>query len=447
MRIPLINSDPELMELLRKLFDESNQQQEGIGQAAQGFSAGMDTSGYTRFNPVPLSEAAQVMEYVSYQMPPLMIVNFSDEKLDGFDLIEQITGDSWMNHGSIIAIHNNHETFNRLETLDKANILISLDSSTVKSLIPKLLDIMRTHSRILFQRHIQVDLLHQMTGHFLVDMDMFLVPCYSNMIANYLHNVGYIGHDAKSNVALVLTEMLHNAIEHGNCGITSENKSAHLAKGLTIHSLIQEMCREDVMIAKKKVFFGYTISPAQSVYVIRDEGQGFSWQEYLSGDREMDYLAEHGRGIMLAQQAVDSLGYNEVGNEVTLEFRHQKSSANLVPSAFKDHETLVCKTDDVIFNEGEESSFLYYVAEGEYRVEVNGQHVANITPEDILMGEMSFLLEETRSASVTATKPGKLIKISKEDFITILKNQPYYGLFLSKLLAQRLFRLNRGMLS
>ncbi len=114
---------------------------------------------------------------------------------------------------------------------------------------------------------------------------------------------------------------------------------------------------------------------------------------------------------------------------------------------FRDNEIVAVQPDDVVFHQGEESDFLYYVADGEYRVEVNGRHVANITPHDILMGEMSFLLEESRSATVTANTPGKLIKISKEDFINIIKNQPYYGLFLSKLIAKRLHRLSRGLLS
>ena len=78
-------------------------------------------------------------------------------------------------------------------------------------------------------------------------------------------------------------------------------------------------------------------------------------------------------------------------------------------------------------------------------MEINGKHVDYLTPDDILIGEMSFLLEEQRSATVLATTPGKLIKVSKEDFITIIQNQPYYGLFLSKLIAKRLHRLGREL--
>jgi CRP-like cAMP-binding protein len=56
---------------------------------------------------------------------------------------------------------------------------------------------------------------------------------------------------------------------------------------------------------------------------------------------------------------------------------------------------------------------------------------------------MSFLLEETRSATVIANTPGKLVKISKESLVNTIKRHPHYGMFLAKLLAQRLVRQNR----
>jgi CRP-like cAMP-binding protein len=38
--------------------------------------------------------------------------------------------------------------------------------------------------------------------------------------------------------------------------------------------------------------------------------------------------------------------------------------------------------------------------------------------------------------------PSELIRISKNDFVNALKENPHYGVFLARLLAQRLSRLN-----
>jgi CRP-like cAMP-binding protein len=58
------------------------------------------------------------------------------------------------------------------------------------------------------------------------------------------------------------------------------------------------------------------------------------------------------------------------------------------------------------------------------------------------MGEMSFLLSNRRSATVLAKGPAVLIEISKQDFVNLIKENPHYGIFLARLLAQRLARLN-----
>ena len=65
-----------------------------------------------------------------------------------------------------------------------------------------------------------------------------------------------------------------------------------------------------------------------------------------------------------------------------------------------------------------------------------------LTPADIFMGEMSFLLNNRRSATVRAEGEGRLVKIPRKSFVAVIKNYPHYGLFLSKLLARKIARAN-----
>lgn len=58
------------------------------------------------------------------------------------------------------------------------------------------------------------------------------------------------------------------------------------------------------------------------------------------------------------------------------------------------------------------------------------------------MGEMSFLLNNRRSATVIADEDAKLVKISRKSFVEVMKHYPHYGIFLSKLLARKLARSN-----
>jgi CRP-like cAMP-binding protein len=58
------------------------------------------------------------------------------------------------------------------------------------------------------------------------------------------------------------------------------------------------------------------------------------------------------------------------------------------------------------------------------------------------MGEMSFLLNQKRSATIRAETPGKLILLTRKIFVNVIRDYPHYGIFLSKLLAKRLVRSN-----
>ena len=430
MRIPLVNTDSELLS--------------GVSDACGQLNREMERNGIRNvrehMHVVPIHTSDDAIEYINYQMPQLIIINFSDSNINGMDIMHKIVADPWLNNGGIVALYDDLKTLNDINELENTNIVISSHKNEVKNQLYKILNVIMHNGQILFQRTIQKDLLSEMSGTFDIENDVTIISFYANLISNYLYNMGFIENQKKSAISLCFTEMLINAIEHGNCGITSQEKSEHLGKGETIHSLIEKKCR-DLEICNRRVHFHYRIQADHSHYIIRDEGTGFEWHPYVHA-KEVDYRSEHGRGIWLTVNRVDSIDYNDIGNEVTMQVTHRLNVTNSVPGIFGESEVVEFQPGDYVFKQGEESTFLYYIAEGEYRVVVNETQIATVNSADIFIGEMAFLLEETRSAAVIATTPGKLIKIPKESFIRSIKNQPYYGIFLSKLLAERLQKLS-----
>ena len=69
---------------------------------------------------------------------------------------------------------------------------------------------------------------------------------------------------------------------------------------------------------------------------------------------------------------------------------------------------------------------------------VNGKLATVLTPRDIFIGEMAFLLNNRRTATVVAVGDCRLIKVPKNAFLALIRKNPNYGIFLSKMLAQRL---------
>ena len=432
MKIPFISSNSELFLGITGAVQELNDEIGTEGQAEH-------TTGYSVFH---LDDPQAAIEHINYQTPALIMMDFASDGFDMFEVMGKIIADPWLNHGGIIALFDESALNNKINELSSSNVIVSLSHRDILGLLPKVLKVIHDNRQILFQRAIHLDFISNLSGRYELEPDSSIIPCYANLVANYLYNMGFIDGESRGKFSLTLMELLLNAIEHGTCGISSEEKSGYLENHGSINGLIAERMR-DPNISEKKITFDYNINEQGSTYLIKDEGDGFDWRKFVDPDPEADVLSSHGRGILLSVNSVNQVKYNDRGNEVTVSIHHRQNTTNTVPAVFRGREVESFQPGDMVFREGENSDFLYYIAEGEYRVEVEGKQVATITPADILMGEMSFLLQEPRSADVFANTPGKLIKITSAALINSIKDQPYYGLFLAKLLAQRLYDLAR----
>ena len=303
----------------------------------------------------------------------------------------------------------------------------------------RVLYILHRNRQILFQRDMQLDFLGTVHGSFEMDNDPYNARTYASLMANFLFNSNYIDIEMRDRLHVALFEMIINAIEHGNCGITYDEKNAYLEQYGDIIPLIREKCLQPETKAKR-VAVTYRITPEQSHFQIADEGDGFDWQSRLA-DTTVNFEA-HGHGIRMTRHYIQNLSYNEAGNVVEFDVVHQKL-ANARPGIFADQEALTFSDGDVVFREGDESNDLYYIVAGRLDIISADQRVATLSPDDIFLGEMSFLLGNRRSATVVSRGNTELVRVTKNAFVTGIQRQPHYGIFLARLLAQRLSKLNK----
>jgi len=119
-------------------------------------------------------------------------------------------------------------------------------------------------------------------------------------------------------IILGLSEIINNAIEHGNLGITFEEKSNALKASrfypLAIERTHKEPYKDRVVTIRSRVF--PTLRRIE--YFVADQGGGFDWRSIPDPKDKDNILNRNGRGIMMARYAFDEMIYNEIGNEVTL---------------------------------------------------------------------------------------------------------------------------------
>jgi anti-sigma regulatory factor (Ser/Thr protein kinase) len=394
----------------------------------------------------PSTEKA-ILERLNFELPELVIINFSDKGLSSDFLRDQILEDSWLHNFGIVGLYDRKSDKEEaiLEANKDINLLTLIDFSRIESHLGKSLRIINTNRQLIFQGFLADKLVNRMTGSFQIDNHDYLVaPVYGGLLAISLVRMGKIPAEDRHGVQMALSELILNSIEHGNCGISYSEKSEWMATGEAIYELIAERCKEPA-IARKKVSLTWDIDDETCRFTVRDEGAGFdvlAFRDKLKSDAR-DRL--HGRGIVMAQMVADKLLYNKAGNQVSLIINLQNDVGNAAPAGFSDEEVIQVKTGDTLMRAGEFGDCIYYISSGKYTVYYRDNPVGRITPTDIFMGEMAFLLNNARSATVVADTPGQVIKIPRKSFIEVVKNYPQYSIFLSKILAQKLVRSNESV--
>lgn len=118
-------------------------------------------------------------------------------------------------------------------------------------------------------------------------------------------------------IRICLRELLINAVEHGNLGISFDEKSKALMDG-SYFDLIRER-RMDEQYKKRKIFVRLHLDGKKFEVTIRDHGKGFDHKKMIQGAKARMQKNEpllHGRGMQMTLQNFDELVYNDKGNEV-----------------------------------------------------------------------------------------------------------------------------------
>lgn len=117
-------------------------------------------------------------------------------------------------------------------------------------------------------------------------------------------------------VVLGLTELMTNAVEHGNLCISYEEKSTLNATGKWENEVERRL--ESPLYKDKNVTIEFSRNDVEITFVIIDQGNGFDWEQYMEvcPSRAFD---SHGRGIAMANSiSFNRIEYLEKGNKVSV---------------------------------------------------------------------------------------------------------------------------------
>ena len=96
----------------------------------------------------------------------------------------------------------------------------------------------------------------------------------------------------------------------------------------------------------------------------------------------------------------------------------------------------------LIFSKGDIGSAMYFIYSGSIKIH-DGEHVLAVLGESEVVGELSILDSETRSASATTSNECILLKLDQEPFYEIIMNNADVLKGILKTLCKRLRAINK----
>jgi len=117
-------------------------------------------------------------------------------------------------------------------------------------------------------------------------------------------------------VIIGLNELVINAVEHGNLGITYDEKTKLVKSGELLDEIVHRLKLAENQEKYVEIRLSRNIDRIE--ITIHDQGDGFEWQKYLDFDPDRAF-DPHGRGIAMSRNiSFDSLEYQGNGNTVLI---------------------------------------------------------------------------------------------------------------------------------
>lgn len=253
-------------------------------------------------------DGEEAISMVEQHRPDIVVTDLQMPKVDGLELVTHLR----LHYPRIAVIlmtaHGSEQTAS--EALAQGAASYVPKSQLADKLLDTVQDIAalaqadRTYERLIdYSRSTQFE--------FDLENDCDLVKPLVALVQQMLNGMGLSDPTGQLQLGVALEQAVLNAILHGNLELTS----AELRElGANRQQRIQQRCRE-LPFADRKVFVHVQVSRREARLLIRDEGAGFRVAEIFPKE---GVDQEGRRGLVLMRTFMDSVQFNDQGNEVTL---------------------------------------------------------------------------------------------------------------------------------
>lgn len=194
-------------------------------------------------------------------------------------------------------------------------------------LIPTVESVMRLSRKRANHRRLLGSLFHQ-DLRFCIENDLALVNSFIDFLQEHIASASRLSDSDCMQVCLALTEALTNAINHGNLELDSELRQEDERR----YYDLGESRSKQMPYSSRHVYLAATITADEVDFRIRDEGPGFDPQVAMQRLAEAPLDRIGGRGLTLIHSFMDSLAFNDTGNEIRFSKRASCAAERVRPA-------------------------------------------------------------------------------------------------------------------
>jgi len=234
------------------------------------------------------------------------------------DLLTAIRGRQW--NTPVFVVTNSLSIESAAQAIrDGAELVFTKGSDVSEWLFPLECAIERAASRS--TRQAVENSLAEQTLQFVIDNDKGRVPHLVTLLVEHCDRFGLLDDRDRMRIQVALEEALLNSVIHGNLEVSSRLRE--MEGDLFEQAIAERRQLEPYRSRRVTLIAEYTREVAR--FTIRDQGPGFDVDKVRNPTEDDAIELASGRGILLMRSFMDSIEYNDQGNEVRM-VKHRSTS-------------------------------------------------------------------------------------------------------------------------
>jgi CheY-like chemotaxis protein len=256
------------------------------------------------------SDGNDALRQMAQRLPDLVLTDLQMPELNGLELVAAVKRDYPIVPVILMTAHGSEEIAAQAlrqgaaSYVPKRHLADDLGPTVRRIITGSLED--RTHSPLMHY-------LESCRAAFVLGNDPGLIRSLVDQVQELLRCLPLADETERLRVGVALEEALTNACYHGNLGVGSPRAAADREA----HEDLARRRRGEVPYRDRRLHVSVSVSRAEAVFVVRDEGPGFDVAQ-LPAAGLADAERGTGRGVTLMRTIMDEVTYNAAGNEVTL---------------------------------------------------------------------------------------------------------------------------------